>query len=154
MGERRGIRLPAPPLGQREEVRHGDHPPVLQRSVQLRDRWLCVQGLGVCLCVFARTWSMTCTYVYLWPCAPERNPRRPPLAYLIEDGAEPLTFTNVFPQWSPRTPSQVRPAPSPPPPISSILPIANITHSCVNHQCHVSVITSHQSFFLGMDWCW
>ncbi|XP_031427263.1 supervillin isoform X3 [Clupea harengus] len=36
----------------------------------------------------------------------ERNPRRPPLAYLIEDGAEPLTFTNVFPQWSPRTPSQ------------------------------------------------
>ncbi|XP_062389043.1 supervillin isoform X2 [Sardina pilchardus] len=36
----------------------------------------------------------------------ERNPRRPPLAYLIEDGAEPLTFTNVFPEWSPRTPAQ------------------------------------------------
>lgn len=33
----------------------------------------------------------------------ERNPRRPPLAYLIEDGSEPLTFTNVFSQWSPRT---------------------------------------------------
>ncbi|XP_048102514.1 supervillin isoform X1 [Alosa alosa] len=36
----------------------------------------------------------------------ERNPRRPPLAYLIEDGAEPLTFTNVFPEWCPRTPPQ------------------------------------------------
>ncbi|XP_063079001.1 supervillin isoform X2 [Engraulis encrasicolus] len=33
----------------------------------------------------------------------ERNPRRPPLAYLIEDGREPLTFTNVFSQWSPNT---------------------------------------------------
>ncbi|XP_066498667.1 supervillin isoform X2 [Hoplias malabaricus] len=29
----------------------------------------------------------------------ERNPRRPPVAYLIEEGAEPLTFTNVFPSW-------------------------------------------------------
>ncbi|XP_046895025.1 supervillin isoform X3 [Hypomesus transpacificus] len=29
----------------------------------------------------------------------EMNPRRPPLAYLILDGAEPLTFTNVFPRW-------------------------------------------------------
>ncbi len=27
------------------------------------------------------------------------NPRRPPQAYLIYDGAEPLTFTNVFPRW-------------------------------------------------------
>uniref|UniRef100_A0A3P8YIQ8 HP domain-containing protein n=1 Tax=Esox lucius TaxID=8010 RepID=A0A3P8YIQ8_ESOLU len=32
----------------------------------------------------------------------ERNPRRPPLAYLIQDGAEPLTFTNVFPRWEKR----------------------------------------------------
>ncbi|CAN9505450.1 unnamed protein product [Ophioblennius macclurei] len=29
----------------------------------------------------------------------EMNPRRPPLAYLILEGAEPLTFTNVFPRW-------------------------------------------------------
>ncbi|XP_062874899.1 supervillin isoform X2 [Trichomycterus rosablanca] len=29
----------------------------------------------------------------------ERNPKRPPMAYLIEEGAEPLTFTNVFPSW-------------------------------------------------------
>ncbi|KAL6476690.1 hypothetical protein MHYP_G00151890 [Metynnis hypsauchen] len=29
----------------------------------------------------------------------ERNPRRPPMAYLIEEGAEPLTFTNIFPSW-------------------------------------------------------
>ncbi|KAG9264219.1 supervillin-like isoform X1 [Astyanax mexicanus] len=29
----------------------------------------------------------------------ERNPRRPPLAYLIQEGVEPLTFTNVFPSW-------------------------------------------------------
>ncbi|XP_036445252.1 supervillin isoform X3 [Colossoma macropomum] len=29
----------------------------------------------------------------------ERNPRRPPMAYLIDEGAEPLTFTNVFPSW-------------------------------------------------------
>ncbi|KAM4530110.1 supervillin [Odontesthes bonariensis] len=29
----------------------------------------------------------------------ELNPRRPPLAYLIFEGSEPLTFTNVFPRW-------------------------------------------------------
>lgn len=29
----------------------------------------------------------------------EMNPRRPPQAYLIYEGAEPLTFTNVFPNW-------------------------------------------------------
>ncbi|CAB1341639.1 unnamed protein product [Coregonus sp. 'balchen'] len=31
-----------------------------------------------------------------------RNPRRPLQAYLIQDGAEPLTFTNVFPRWEKR----------------------------------------------------
>ncbi|XP_077413798.1 supervillin isoform X2 [Vanacampus margaritifer] len=29
----------------------------------------------------------------------EVNPRRPPHAYLIFEGSEPLTFTNVFPRW-------------------------------------------------------
>ncbi|KAL4659270.1 supervillin-like [Arapaima gigas] len=29
----------------------------------------------------------------------ERNPRRPPQAYLIFAGSEPLTFTNIFPCW-------------------------------------------------------
>ncbi|XP_029953819.1 supervillin [Salarias fasciatus] len=29
----------------------------------------------------------------------EKNPRRPPLAYLIQAGGEPLTFTNIFPYW-------------------------------------------------------
>lgn len=29
----------------------------------------------------------------------EKNPRRPPNAYLIHAGEEPLTFTNIFPQW-------------------------------------------------------
>lgn len=29
----------------------------------------------------------------------EKNPRRPPLAYLILAGCEPLTFTNIFPYW-------------------------------------------------------
>ncbi|KAK7901936.1 hypothetical protein WMY93_018705 [Mugilogobius chulae] len=29
----------------------------------------------------------------------EMNPRRPPQAYLIFEGTEPLTFTNVFPNW-------------------------------------------------------
>ncbi|XP_029364826.1 supervillin isoform X3 [Echeneis naucrates] len=29
----------------------------------------------------------------------EMNPRRPPQAYLVLEGAEPLTFTNVFPHW-------------------------------------------------------
>uniref|UniRef100_A0A8C9SNL7 Supervillin c n=1 Tax=Scleropages formosus TaxID=113540 RepID=A0A8C9SNL7_SCLFO len=35
----------------------------------------------------------------------ERNPRRPPQAYLIFAGSEPLTFTNIFPCWDldPRT---------------------------------------------------
>ncbi|XP_065124619.1 supervillin isoform X2 [Paramisgurnus dabryanus] len=32
----------------------------------------------------------------------ERNPRRPPIAYLIDEGAEPLTFTNIFPSWEMR----------------------------------------------------
>ncbi|KAM4598323.1 supervillin [Polymixia lowei] len=34
----------------------------------------------------------------------EMNPRRPPHAYLIFEGSEPLTFTNVFPRWE-RNPS-------------------------------------------------
>ncbi|XP_067334100.1 supervillin isoform X2 [Channa argus] len=29
----------------------------------------------------------------------EINPRRPPQAYLILEGSEPLTFTNIFPHW-------------------------------------------------------
>ncbi|XP_029015453.1 supervillin isoform X3 [Betta splendens] len=29
----------------------------------------------------------------------EMNPRRPPQAYLVLEGSEPLTFTNVFPHW-------------------------------------------------------
>ncbi|CAL8284950.1 unnamed protein product [Merluccius merluccius] len=29
----------------------------------------------------------------------EKNPRRPPLAYLVLAGCEPLTFTNIFPCW-------------------------------------------------------
>ncbi|XP_037547361.1 supervillin [Nematolebias whitei] len=29
----------------------------------------------------------------------EKNPRRPPLAYLVLAGFEPLTFTNIFPYW-------------------------------------------------------
>uniref|UniRef100_A0A1A7YXZ0 HP domain-containing protein n=1 Tax=Iconisemion striatum TaxID=60296 RepID=A0A1A7YXZ0_9TELE len=29
----------------------------------------------------------------------EKNPRRPPLAYLVVAGFEPLTFTNIFPYW-------------------------------------------------------
>ncbi|CAL1587914.1 unnamed protein product [Knipowitschia caucasica] len=29
----------------------------------------------------------------------EMNPRRPPQAYFISEGTEPLTFTNVFPNW-------------------------------------------------------
>lgn len=29
----------------------------------------------------------------------EKNPRRPPQAYLITAGCEPLTFTNIFPYW-------------------------------------------------------
>ncbi|XP_034564247.1 LOW QUALITY PROTEIN: supervillin [Notolabrus celidotus] len=29
----------------------------------------------------------------------DKNPRRPPLAYLVLAGCEPLTFTNIFPYW-------------------------------------------------------
>ncbi|KAG7262572.1 hypothetical protein CRUP_027057 [Coryphaenoides rupestris] len=29
----------------------------------------------------------------------EKNPRRPPQAYLVMAGCEPLTFTNIFPYW-------------------------------------------------------
>ncbi|XP_026171271.1 supervillin isoform X2 [Mastacembelus armatus] len=29
----------------------------------------------------------------------EKNPRRPPLGYLVLAGCEPLTFTNIFPYW-------------------------------------------------------
>ncbi|MEQ2189688.1 hypothetical protein GOODEAATRI_027837, partial [Goodea atripinnis] len=34
---------------------------------------------------------------------PEKNPRRPPLAYLVLAGFEPLTFTNIFPYWEKNT---------------------------------------------------
>lgn len=47
-----------------------------------------------------------CWFVYVFTktmmiflCIPEMNPRRPPQAYLIFEGLEPLTFTNVFPRW-------------------------------------------------------
>ncbi|KAM7381634.1 hypothetical protein PAMA_012468 [Pampus argenteus] len=30
----------------------------------------------------------------------EKNPRRPPQAYLVLAGCEPLTFTNIFPYWA------------------------------------------------------
>uniref|UniRef100_A0A672RMH2 Supervillin c n=1 Tax=Sinocyclocheilus grahami TaxID=75366 RepID=A0A672RMH2_SINGR len=38
----------------------------------------------------------------------ERNPRRPPMAYLIDEGAEPLTFTNIFPSWEMRLTQEVQ----------------------------------------------
>ncbi|XP_050962104.1 supervillin isoform X2 [Labeo rohita] len=38
----------------------------------------------------------------------ERNPRRPPMAYLIDEGAEPLTFTNIFPSWELRLTQEVQ----------------------------------------------
>lgn len=46
----------------------------------------------------------------LWFGSPEKNPRRPPQAYLILAGCEPLTFTNIFPYWErdPSITAQVR----------------------------------------------
>lgn len=41
-------------------------------------------------------------------CLSERNPQRPPEAYLIQEGLEPLTFTNIFPQWERNPGQQVR----------------------------------------------
>ncbi|XP_056871307.1 supervillin isoform X4 [Takifugu flavidus] len=38
----------------------------------------------------------------------EMNPRRPPRAYLICEGSEPLTFTNVFPRWERSPEAQTR----------------------------------------------
>ncbi|XP_059494658.1 supervillin-like isoform X1 [Stegostoma tigrinum] len=35
----------------------------------------------------------------------EKNPRRPPKAYLVHAGVEPLTFTNIFPRWEHNTES-------------------------------------------------
>ncbi|XP_060704952.1 supervillin isoform X7 [Hemiscyllium ocellatum] len=35
----------------------------------------------------------------------EKNPRRPPKAYLVHAGTEPLTFTNIFPRWEHNTES-------------------------------------------------
>ncbi|XP_069761099.1 supervillin-like isoform X3 [Narcine bancroftii] len=29
----------------------------------------------------------------------EKNPKRPPKAYMVHAGSEPLTFTNIFPRW-------------------------------------------------------
>ncbi|CAJ1076268.1 supervillin isoform X1 [Xyrichtys novacula] len=42
-----------------------------------------------------RRWAMQTALQY----SKEMNPRRPPQAYLIFEGSEPLTFTNVFPCW-------------------------------------------------------
>ncbi|KAJ7984425.1 hypothetical protein DPEC_G00354710 [Dallia pectoralis] len=36
----------------------------------------------------------------------DKNPRRPPQAYLVLAGSEPLTFTNIFPYWE-RDPSLI-----------------------------------------------
>lgn len=38
----------------------------------------------------------------------ERNPRRPPMAYLIDEGVEPLTFINIFPSWEMRLTQEVQ----------------------------------------------
>ena len=41
-----------------------------------------------------------CAHLSLSSCVfTEKNPRRPPLAYLVMAGCEPLTFTNIFPYW-------------------------------------------------------
>uniref|UniRef100_A0A8C4NMM1 Supervillin d n=1 Tax=Dicentrarchus labrax TaxID=13489 RepID=A0A8C4NMM1_DICLA len=37
----------------------------------------------------------------------EKNPRRPPLAYLVLAGCEPLTFTNIFPYWEKDNPNHL-----------------------------------------------
>lgn len=41
-------------------------------------------------------------------CSSGRNSRRPPQAYLILAGAEPLTFTNIFPYWEKKSDIKVQ----------------------------------------------
>jgi len=51
--------------------------------------------------LFGSLLFLSCKVLFGVLCS-ERNPRRPPMAYLIDEGAEPLTFTNIFPSWEMR----------------------------------------------------
>lgn len=39
---------------------------------------------------------------HFWFAATDKNGKKPPKAYLIHAGLEPLTFTNMFPSWEHR----------------------------------------------------
>lgn len=90
------------PLAERAEVRHGDGAAVLQR-------W---DREPRCLGLSSQSNTTLPLFILFCPRVPEVNPRRPPLAYLISEGSEPLTFTNVFPHWerSPEANTQVQTA--------------------------------------------
>lgn len=69
------------------------------------------ENQDVCVCRVRATQHYRHFFLFC-PRVPEVNPRRPPLAYLISEGSEPLTFTNVFPHWerSPEANTQVQTA--------------------------------------------
>lgn len=56
----------------------------------------CVVGNHISLCFFIKTDYDLCLG------ATEKNENKPPKAYLIHAGLEPLTFTNMFPCWEHR----------------------------------------------------
>lgn len=84
------LRFSLEPLAQREEECHADGAAVLQRSgehvTKKKKRKSLPQFVDFRNVPFL-----------FW--IPELNPRRPPQAYLIFEGSEPLTFTNIFPCW-------------------------------------------------------
>lgn len=47
---------------------------------------------------------LSCQTKWITKCfdSPEKNEKKPPKAYLIHAGLEPLTFTNMFPSWEHR----------------------------------------------------
>lgn len=51
--------------------------------------------------IYRNNW-LEITLVYYCFVPTEKNEKKPPKAYLIHAGLEPLTFTNMFPSWEHR----------------------------------------------------
>lgn len=87
------------PLGHGQEMCHGDRAAVLSRYSG--DRSSCCMRSSLCL-MEPRTSPLLIWIEHFWFDATGKNEKKPPKAYLIHAGLEPLTFTNMFPSWEHR----------------------------------------------------
>ncbi|XP_064421481.1 supervillin isoform X3 [Latimeria chalumnae] len=70
-------------------------------EVYLWQGWWPVDSENTGSALFRWNMERKCAMETILQYCKEKNPKRPPRAYLIHAGAEPLTFTNIFPQWEP-----------------------------------------------------